>query len=825
MTRSRGLLWLKSGLLLAAFGLAFSAGCGARTGLDPADIGQLLPDAAAPDVCPDLKVSQLRLGAVKQMDLLFVVDSSTSMADKQALLKDAVPPLVSRLANPWCIDGLTGESVPVDGPEAECPQGFGREFAPLEDLHIGVITTSLGSHGGEVCKFAYYADDTPDDHARLLPSVRSGLASYQNLGFLAWDPQGDQIPPGENDLNRLQNDFLAQISAVGDMGCGFEAPLEAWYRFLVDPNPPEQVIQGKCASGVTGCSERIGTDQLVLQQREAFLRPDSVVAIMILSDENDCSIVDTGQGWLVGLFNENGEQFVMPRATSACASDPNSACCRSCAAAADTPAGCISVSADVECQKGERLALMDDNPNLRCFDQKRRFGFDLLYPTARYVTALSETTICPNSIYRDADCSCRSSIARAAAQGQPAPPCTSAETGAAVANPLYSNLSGYAAFARDPSQVFLAGIVGVPWQDLATPETLNDPTKLEYMTAQELAAVDPVTQASRWDLMLGNPALGIAGDPFLVESVDPRSGANPITQQPIMPTSTGSPTATINGHEVENTLRQNLQYSCIFPLQTARDCSVTSDPATRGCNCTPDDENPFGDPLCQAADGATLPYHQYFAKSYPGRRLLQVLRDYGNNSITASICPKIISGSSTDLGLGYRPAVVSLVQRFRCASLDANFDTDPSSSDFGRVPCEVLAVSDGDGGVACDCSVSGRAQPSAEARQEVLRALESQGSCGLDKGVPCESYCMCALNQFSGAPLDTCQTATSFGGPGGGGLTSGWCYVDPAEGFGSIDVVASCPVGNERNVRVLGGATPRENETLYSVCVPKCSEE
>ena len=36
----------------------------------------------------------------------------------------------------------------------------------------------------------------------------------------------------------------------------------------------------------------------------------------------------------------------------------------------------------------------------------------------------------------------------------------------------------------------MSGIVGVPWQDLATPETLGDPTRLEYMTAQDRRLLD-----------------------------------------------------------------------------------------------------------------------------------------------------------------------------------------------------------------------------------------------------------------------------------------------------------------------------------------------
>src|SRR5687767_13325107 len=42
-------------------------------------------------------VSQIRSTAVDKIDLLFMIDNSVSMADKQAILKDAVPLLLQRL--------------------------------------------------------------------------------------------------------------------------------------------------------------------------------------------------------------------------------------------------------------------------------------------------------------------------------------------------------------------------------------------------------------------------------------------------------------------------------------------------------------------------------------------------------------------------------------------------------------------------------------------------------------------------------------------------------------------------------------------------------
>src|SRR5262252_3508608 len=46
--------------------------------------------------------------SVDKIDLLFMIDNSISMADKQAVLKDAVPDLVQRLVSPNCVDADTG---------------------------------------------------------------------------------------------------------------------------------------------------------------------------------------------------------------------------------------------------------------------------------------------------------------------------------------------------------------------------------------------------------------------------------------------------------------------------------------------------------------------------------------------------------------------------------------------------------------------------------------------------------------------------------------------------------------------------------------------
>ncbi len=91
---------------------------------------------------------------------------------------------------------------------------------------------------------------TPDDRAALLPTanpaVRGSIDSWNGSGFLAWDPSGTKnTPPGEANLDRLTQDFRDQVKKAGEHGCGYEGSLEAWYRFLVDPEPPTGVTSGQ----------------------------------------------------------------------------------------------------------------------------------------------------------------------------------------------------------------------------------------------------------------------------------------------------------------------------------------------------------------------------------------------------------------------------------------------------------------------------------------------------------------------------------------------------------------------------------------------------
>jgi len=775
----------------------------------------------------NLFVNQIPVVAIPAIDLLFVVDNSISMADKQALLRQAVPLMMARLITPDCVDG--NERHPSDGQNcASYGTTFFPEFQSVSDIHIGVITSSIGGFGSPFCKDPV---NWPDelDKSRLIPKVRETVAATgepvpdpTGLGFLTWTG-ADNAADAEAQKAALQNDLALHVAAAGEEGCGFEAPLEAWYRFLVDPEPPLDVVLQTDGSGTAST----GVDTNILEQRAQFLRPDSLVAIVVLTDENDCSVMEGGvtypfatSGYRLPSLND---PFKV--ASTQCDTNPNDRCCYSCQL--DAPSGC----SDTCTRPAANLPKEDDRSGVRCIEGKRRFGVDLLYPTDRYVAGLNQLTI------------------------------VNSRTGEEVPNPL---LAG-----RPADLVFFAGIVGVPWQDIATDASLADPTLLEYRASSDLHEFDDAAGGSRWELLLGRPGIpgsapecqpngdvvdadcGVAPvpplDPFLVESIAPRSGTHPITGDALIaPGSSGwSP---INGHEYDNSgllsdklpANDDLQYSCIFPL--AAEAVKTNCTATdTACDCS--DEPARGRPLCKPTPdaGATADTTQRYGKAYPPGRILRVLRDFGENSIVASICPKIMDPTSASFG--YNPAVNAIVDRLG-SKLNGQCLPRTLTLTDGEVPCTVIeATRDTDG-----CNMDDRRMDlSDSAEEDVVDRMVKSSICKTDPQSPsplplCSEFTICELLEAADE-----QKAACFGGTVAEQQEPGYCYIDPAKGpdagglpsepgtclesdestwDGCINPhIARCDPTERRMLRFVGESTPLPGSVVFVACAGDAATE
>jgi hypothetical protein len=167
------------------------------------------------------------------LDILFVIDNSGSTRDKQTIFADNYKNFVAALAL--------------------FPTG-------LPNLHLAVVTTSVdvGVEGfGAACHPA---------------AGQNGLMQNAALDASAPCPPpttdrflSDVARPDGSRLTNYQAADLAAalscISHVGDAGCGFESPLEAMKRAL-DGSHPENA---------------------------GFLRRGAFLAVVILTDEDDCS--------------------------------------------------------------------------------------------------------------------------------------------------------------------------------------------------------------------------------------------------------------------------------------------------------------------------------------------------------------------------------------------------------------------------------------------------------------------------------------------------------------------------------------------------------
>ena len=88
----------------------------------------------------------------------------------------------------------------------------------------------------------------------------------------------------------------------------------------------------------------------------------------------------------------------------------------------------------------------------------------------------------------------------------------------------------------------------------------------------------PGKDYNTWDVILGDPdnypaAEALPKDPLMIESVEPRTGTNPITGD-VLVTSAQPLANKINGHEQSIPQRDDLQAACIFPLFMERDCGA-----------------------------------------------------------------------------------------------------------------------------------------------------------------------------------------------------------------------------------------------------------
>lgn len=175
----------------------------------------------------------------RNLDLLFVIDDSATMLDKQAAIRAAFPRFIDELA---ALDG------------------------GLPNLHVGVVSSDMGTLGSGSALPGAAIGSLGNGGCAAAGKAGNLLANgapIDNGGsFLSDVAQGGSR--SRNYTGELSAAF-GQMASLGGGGCGFEQHLHAMRRAL-DGNPANN----------------------------GFVRDGANLAVIIVADEDDCSVTDPG---------------------------------------------------------------------------------------------------------------------------------------------------------------------------------------------------------------------------------------------------------------------------------------------------------------------------------------------------------------------------------------------------------------------------------------------------------------------------------------------------------------------------------------------------
>jgi hypothetical protein len=196
--------------------------------------------------CPDRTISRVpstengvvtkKILARADLDVLFVIDNSSSTFDKQQLFANNFPAFVAAL------DTAASGHRP--------------------DLHLGVVSTSVGLRTGA---FAAYGCPASNDDGLLQIAPRGACTTppITTADRFLSDISNSSGGRATNYTGTLA-DALTCIALLGDKGCGFEAQLEAM-KLALDGSQPRNA---------------------------GFVRDGAYLAVVFLTDEDDCSVVE-----------------------------------------------------------------------------------------------------------------------------------------------------------------------------------------------------------------------------------------------------------------------------------------------------------------------------------------------------------------------------------------------------------------------------------------------------------------------------------------------------------------------------------------------------
>ncbi len=184
------------------------------------------------------QIKEIAIGNNRNLDVLFVIDNASSMETRQQALSRGFGAFIDELE----------------------VLGAGRP-----NLHIGVISSDLGAG-----PYSINGCDANGDTGALQNTPRIADCTAPTDRFIV-DIQTADGERQKNYQGTISESFSC-IAELGTNGCRFGQPLEAMFRALNNSNPV---------------------------RNDGFIRSDANLAIIIVTDQDDCSVED------LSMFNSD----------------------------------------------------------------------------------------------------------------------------------------------------------------------------------------------------------------------------------------------------------------------------------------------------------------------------------------------------------------------------------------------------------------------------------------------------------------------------------------------------------------------------------------
>jgi hypothetical protein len=219
------------------------------------------------------------------VDILVVVDNSVSMGEEQQILATGFYTLINTLVEPV----------------------MGWPYSAAGDVRVGIVSSDLGMQYGtagqadpnEGANITGCGDNAYGDDGAFMPvNTATNPSILVDSNRIKCDPGGGQCPDATWTCNNYGYCVAPNGAGQAPVDCT-QVPASPWADFTqLNKTDLARNVACMAQAGTAGCGIeqqlRAGVRALERPDQAVFVRPGYLLAVMVVSDEEDCSMKTAG---------------------------------------------------------------------------------------------------------------------------------------------------------------------------------------------------------------------------------------------------------------------------------------------------------------------------------------------------------------------------------------------------------------------------------------------------------------------------------------------------------------------------------------------------